>query len=460
MILMKKEIVMPETFKPHDYQKDAIEWILTHNGAGLFLPPGLGKTPSTLMAIKVLLEHKQIDRVLVVAPLRVCYAVWPNEVAKWEQFKSLSIAILHGEDKDTVIRKKHAIYVINPECLKWLFQHHTQLFVKYRFMLVLDESTLFKNHSSQRFHLLKSNLQLFARRVILTGTPAPNGLIQLWPQVFVLDFGKRLGKFITHFRNKYFDKSYDGWGYELKDGADEAIYAAINDIVMHKSHDEIELPERIDSVIQVILPKQAIDSYNAIKNEFILEHKESGEVVTALNAASQGSKLKQIANGIVYSESRESVVIHTEKVDAVKELVESLAGRPLLVVYEHLHELALLKKTFGNAPTIGGGTSGNKLAEIIRCWNAGNVPILFLHPRAGGHGLNLQYGGCHDVVWFSIPFDLELYDQVNARVHRQGVKNSVTIHHIAAKGTVDYNILGVLKDKAELQNALLEAVLK
>ena len=451
---------MPEIFVPHYYQKDAIEWVLTHNGAGLFLPPGLGKTPSTLMAIKVLLAHKQIDRVLVVAPLRVCYAVWPNEVEKWEQFKGLSVAIVHGGAKDSIIRKKHDIYVINPEGLKWLFQNHTDLFVKYRFMLVLDESTLFKNHSSQRFHLLKSNLQLFARRVILTGTPAPNGLIQLWPQVYALDFGARLGKFITHFRNKYFNKSYDGWGYELKDGADEFIYGAINDIIMHKSHDEITLPERIDNVIQVILPKVAVDAYNSIKNEFILEHKESGETVTALNAASQVSKLKQIANGIVYSETREPVVIHTEKIDAVKELVESLAGRPLLVVYEHMHELALLRKHLGDAPTIGGGVGSTALTKTIADWSAGKLPILFLHPRAGGHGLNLQYGGCHDIVWFSIPFDLELYDQVNARVHRQGVKNSVTIHHIAAKGTVDYNILGVLKDKSALQNALLEAVLK
>ena len=445
------------SFEPHDYQQDGINWILSHQGAGLFLPPGLGKTSITLSAIDVLKQANEIDRVLIIAPLRVCYMVWRQEVDKWDF--PFTIGLLHGKDKDTVVRQKHDIYLINPEGINWLVHSHMQLFSKYKFMLVCDESTLFKNHSSLRFKMLKHILPMFKRKLILTGTPAPNGLLQLWPQIFILDGGKRLGKNISAFRRQWFIPNYDKFGYIMRDGADDQIYTAINDIVMHKSTDELELPEKLYNTILVQLPTTALKLYKEIKNDFISQI-EDETLITAMNAASQASKLKQIANGMLYNDDKEGVNIHDEKLSAIEELVDSLGGRPLLVVYEFNHDLHKLQSTFKNAPRIGGGVTGKELESIVERWNKGQLPVLLIQPKAGGHGLNMQDGGCHDIVWYSITFDLELYEQVNARVHRQGVKNTVTIHHIVAESTVDKKIMRVLEGKAKLQDALLDSLLK
>lgn len=444
-------------FKPHDYQQDGINWILSHQGAGLFLPPGLGKTSITLSAIDILKQANIIDRVLIIAPLRVCYMVWRQEIDKWDF--PFSIGLLHGKDKDTVVRQKHDIYLINPEGINWLVNNHLQLFSKYKFMLVCDESTLFKNHSSLRFKMLKYILSIFKRRLILTGTPAPNGLLQLWSQIFILDNGKRLGKNISTFRRQWFMPGYDGFSYIMRDGADDQIYTAINDIVMHKSTDELELPEKLYNTILIQLPTMALKLYKEIKNDFISQIGDE-TLITAMNAASQASKLKQIANGMLYNDDKEGINIHDEKLSALEELIDSLGGRPLLVVYEFNHDLHKLKSIFKNAPHIGGGVTGKELETIISKWNKGELPVLLIQPRAGGHGLNMQDGGCHDIVWYSITFDLELYEQVNARVHRQGVKNAVTIHHIVAENTVDKKIMRVLEGKAELQDALLDSLLK
>ena len=445
------------SFEPHDYQQDGINWILSHQGAGLFLPPGLGKTSITLSAIDVLKQANEIDRVLIIAPLRVCYMVWRQEVDKWDF--PFTIGLLHGKDKDTVVRQKHDIYLINPEGINWLVHSHMQLFSKYKFMLVCDESTLFKNHSSLRFKMLKHILPMFKRKLILTGTPAPNGLLQLWSQLFILDGGKRLGKNISAFRRQWFIPNYDKFGYIMRDGADDQIYTAINDIVMHKSTDELELPEKLYNTILVQLPTTALKLYKEIKNDFISQI-EDETLITAMNAASQASKLKQIANGMLYNDDKEGVNIHDEKLSAIEELVDSLGGRPLLVVYEFNHDLHKLQSTFKNAPRIGGGVTGKELESIVERWNKGQLPVLLIQPKAGGHGLNMQDGGCHDIVWYSITFDLELYEQVNARVHRQGVKNTVTIHHIVAESTVDKKIMRVLEGKAKLQDALLDSLLK
>jgi SNF2 family DNA or RNA helicase len=254
--------------------------------------------------------------------------------------------------------------------------------------------------------------------------------------------------------------SYDGFSYIMRDGADSQIYLAINDIVMHKNTDELVLPEKLFNTILVELTPSATKLYKDIKNDFVSQIEDEEKLITALNAASQASKLKQIANGILYDDDKESINVHDEKLSALEELVDSLGGRPLLVVYEFNHDLQKLKSKFKNAPHIGGGVSGKELESIITKWNSGKLPILFIQPKAGGHGLNMQDGGCHDIVWYSITFDLELYDQVNARVHRQGVKNTVTIHHIVADGTVDRKIMKVLEGKAELQDALLDSLLK
>lgn len=302
-------------------------------------------------------------------------------------------------------------------------------------------------------------MPFFRRRVILTGTPAPNGLIQLWPQMYILDKGKRLYPSISKYRAKWFTPNYNGFGYELRDGAKEEIYDAIDDIVMHKSHNELDLPPLVYNTIELHLPKHVMVKYKEMKNHFMIELDESDEDITAVNAASKAAKLKQIANGCVYGEEKSVHDIHNVKLEAVEELVESLAGSPLLVVYEYLHDLERLQSMF-KAPNIGGGISGQELDAIVRAWNAGEIPILLIQPQSAGHGLNLQDGGCCDVCWYSITFDLELYEQVNKRVHRQGVKNSVTIHHLVAKGTVDEHVMDALSGKSELQNELLNSLLK
>jgi SNF2 family DNA or RNA helicase len=444
--------------KLHDYQQDGVNWILSHNGAGLFLPPGLGKTLISLSAIKILKDANEVQRVIVIAPLRVCYMVWRQEVEKWGF--DLSVGLLHGKDKDTIVRQKHDIYLINPEGLPWLYNSHLGLLSKYKFMLVCDESTLFKNQASMRFKTLVRMLTFFKRRLILTGTPAPNGLIQLWSQIFILDNGKSLGKNITAYRKRWFSPNFSGFGYAMINGADKEIYSAIDGIVMHKSSDELTLPEKLFNTIDIQLPSAAVKLYKEVKDDFISVFGEDESLITAMNSASQASKLKQIANGNLYGEDKNWLVIHNEKLNACEELVESLGGRPLLIVYEYNHDLEALKATFKGAPHIGGGVSGAVLERTIKNWSAGNIPVLLLQPQAGGHGLNLQNGGCHDVVWYSITFDLELYEQVNARVHRQGVKNSVTIHHIVANGTVDEKVMRALQGKAKLQDALLESLLK
>lgn len=441
----------------HDYQKDGVHWILSHNSSGLFLPPGLGKSLITLSAIEILKTAKHVDRVIIVAPLRVIYMVWPQEVKKWGF--DFSVGLLHGPDKDSVIRKKHDLYLINPEGLKWLLTNHSTIFTKFDFMLVCDESTLFKNYASQRFKTLKNYLHLFKRRVILTGTPAPNGLLQLWSQIFILDKGKRLGKNISTYRRKWFRPDYTGFGYELNEGADRQIYSAIDDIVMHKSHNELNLPDRINNVIEVHLSKHIMSNYKAMKDTYALELEDSDEAILALNAATKGMKLKQIANGMLYDNDKQPVFIHSAKIEAAQELVESLAGSPLMIVYEYLHDLKVLQDTF-NAPHIGGGIAGKELDMIVTDWNKGKIPVLLYQCSAASHGLNLQDGGCSDVLWYSLTFDLEAYEQVNKRVHRQGVKNSVTVHHLVAKGTIDEKVMSVLEQKNELQNSLLEYFLK
>jgi len=441
----------------HNYQKDAVNWCLSLLQCGLFLPPGMGKTLIMLCVINILKAAGEIDRVLIIAPLRVVYMVWPKEIEKWGF--NFSVGILHGPDKDTTIRKKHDIYVINPEGLKWLFNNHATLFTKFNFMLICDESTLFKNNTSQRFKLLKNFVHLFTRRVILTGTPAPNGLMQLWSQIFLLDKGRRLGKFITHFRNKYFVPSYDGFSYELRESAETEIYAKIDDIIMHKNHNELDLPPIMYNNIAIKLPSGVLAGYNKMRKDFILELEHMDDSILALNSATKAAKLKQIANGMIYDNDGNAVYVHDEKLRACEELVESLAGSPLMIVYEYLHDFKVLKDAF-KAPAICGGMPSEELDKIVTDWNAGKIPVLLYQCTAASHGLNLQDGGCSDVLWYSITFDLEVYEQVNRRVHRQGVKNSVTIHHLVSEGTIDSKIINVLNDKSELQKSLLEYFIK
>lgn len=450
-------------FKPHQYQIDGINWMLSNPRSGLFLPPGLGKTSTVLMAFSILKYHGAIDKMLVIAPLRVCYTVWPNEIKKWSNFNHLSIGILHGTKKLNVLKTDHDIYVINPAGLRWLhsqIKQNSTLFTKNKWQLVVDEASAFKNSRSQRFKLLKNMSVIFDRRTLLTGTPAPNGLINIWSQIYLLDNGQRLGKYMASFLNKYFYPSgYMGYEHQLKQGAETEIYDAINDIVIHKSSDELDLPERIYNYIEVELADSVKQVYSAMKKELVADLGDS--LAIAVNAAVAAGKLKQIANGGLYENDTGKICnLHDQKTDVVRDLFDELCGRPLLVIYEYNHDLDRLHAAFPSAPVINGGVVGDRLESIVSKWNNGVLPILFLHPQAGGHGLNLQSGGCHDVVWYSMPFDLELYEQANARVHRQGVKNAVTIHHIVAKGTIDEHVLTVLNQKGSTQQALLDYLRK
>lgn len=448
---------MQRPLKP--YQAEARNWVLSHPGAGLLLDPGLGKTLITLEAIENIVKYSDIKKVLVIAPIRVMYNVWPQEIAKWGF--DLTYSILHGEAKGKAIAKDVDIYLINPEGLKWLSESQRP-FLKKKLMLVVDESTMFKNYNTVRFKIMKSLLPFFDRRVILTGTPAPRSLEQLWPQTYLLDAGFRLGKNISTYRASYFTeiRELNYSTFTINPGADQLIYAALSDIVMHKSRSELNLPDKIDNYIRVDLPPDAARVYANIKKKSIHIIEQSKPALVASTAASRGLLLKQVANGTVYDEMHEIVAPHNAKLDALRELVDTLAGRPLLVIYEFNHDLTRLKSALGEPPHIGGGVSAKQVADIIDRWNRGELPVLLLQPQSGGHGLNLQDGGCTDVVWFSITFDLELYEQANARVYRQGVSGSVTIHHLVAKDTIDEHIIKVLAEKASVQQALLEAMKK
>lgn len=448
------------SYRLKNYQIDARNWILKHYACGIFLPPGLGKTLITLDAINILLGHDpSVQKVLIIAPIRVMYMVWRQEAEKWGIKRS--IGILHGKNKDTVISQDHDIYIINPEGLYWLFSTYKDVLAKHKFMLVIDESSQFKNHGTVRFKLMKSNVKWFTRKVLLTGTPTPNSLLQLWSQVYMLDKGARLGSGITKYRERYFmlKNPNSFFEYVLLPNMDKEIYAAVDDIIIHKDKSELDLPPLVNNTIQVTLPPSVQKHYTTMRNHSIIELQDNDGIV-AVNAAAKTMALKQIANGASYTEMGEVEQFHSEKVTALLELVDSLAGNPLLVIYEFNHDLARLKGALDNPPHIGGGLPPKLLSETISNWNSGNVPVLLLQPQAGGMGLNLQSGGCTDICWYSITFDAELYEQAIARIWRQGVSGSVTVHHIVASQTIDEYILKVLQAKQNVQQALLNYLTK
>lgn len=443
-------------FNPRGYQDEGIQWLLNNPSSGLFLAPGLGKTAIVLKTFSLEKSKGIVDKMLVIAPLRVCSLVWPYEVKKWEDFSDLSVGVLHGPEKEDVLRSDHDIYAINPEGLKWLSKSGYK-FSKKKWRLVFDESSLFKNGRSQRFKLAKKIINDFQRVSILTGTPAPNGMENIWSQIYLLDGGHRLGRYITAYRNKFFYPSgYMGYEYKLQPGADKKIHSLIEDIVLHKDADELDLPEKIENTIAVKMPKKARKIYDEMKNELIAMI--DSDLSVASNAAVASGKLRQICNGRLYGEDRKVLDLHEEKILALEELISSMEGRPMMVFYEFQHDLAALKKKFPHAEVLGGGVSRSDSESIVHRWNSDEIQVLLLHPKSAGHGLNLQESSCRDICWFSIPWDLELYEQAIARVHRQGVKDSVTIHHITAEDTIDEKIIKVLKKKGSMQKSLLEAL--
>ncbi len=403
---------------------------------------------------------------LVIAPLRVCYDVWPAERDKWADFGGLTVEVLHGAHKTKALARKADIYCINPEGLQWLTAQND--FKRRRFdVLVIDESSKFKAGNTQRFRILKRSLGKFARRWILTGTPAPNGMGDLFSQVYILDQGAALGQYITQFRKEYFLPV--GFDWHLQPGAEARIQEKLKPISLSLSaRDYLELPEEITKTTWVELPPAARRVYDALETQF-LATLDSGERVTAVSAAVAAGKCRQVANGALYLEealahkavgsTRQYEAVHAEKLDALCDLIEECAGQPVLVAYEFEHDLRRLRDRLGAAtPYIGGGVSMAQTRQTVAAWNAGQIPVLLGQPQAMAHGLNLQGGGNH-VVWFALPWNLELYLQFNQRVLRQGSKHAhVFVYHLAARQTVDVAVLAALRSKHRTQRTLLDAL--
>ncbi|MGN8857696.1 SNF2-related protein [Catenibacterium mitsuokai] len=441
-------------FSPHNYQSYAIDYIENHPVAAVLLDMGLGKTVISLTAIADLLfDSFEAHRILVVAPLRVARDTWPAELAKWQHLKHLTYAVAVGtvKERKAALMAGADITIINRENLGWLIDSSGYEF-NYD-MVIIDELSSFKNHKSKRFQSLMKVRPKVKRIIGLTGTPSSNGLMDLWAEFKLLDFGERLGRFITHYRNNYFipDKRNGEiiYSYKPMPYAEDAIYRKISDITISmKSTDHLQMPELITSQYEVQLSEDEEQRYEELKADFILELPE-GEI-TAANAASLTGKLSQLANGAIYDDEGNIVEFHDRKLDALEDIIESANGKPLLVAYWFKHDLQRIKKRFDVREI--------KTSKDIIDWNNGDIPVAVIHPASAGHGLNLQAGGS-TLIWFGLTWSLELYQQTNARLWRQGQSSgTVVIEHIITKGTIDERILKALSLKEVSQNALIDAV--
>ena len=418
---------------------------------------GLGKTVTTLTAISDLLFLGDVEKVLVIAPLRVAEDTWSTEIEKWDHLSHLKISKVLGKPKDRIsaMNKPADIYVTNRENVEWLVKEY---FDKWTFdMVIIDELSSFKSAKAIRFRSLKKVRPYFKRIVGLTGTPAPNSLIDLWPQVYLLDGGTRLGKTITGFKQQYFSPGRQNgcivYDWKLKDGSEDAIHNKIGDIcISMMSKDYLNIPERVDNVINVNLPEKVRAKYKQLEKDLIIELDEDD--VTAANAAVLTNKLLQMSNGAIYSETKEVLEIHEEKLKVLLDLIEAANGKPVLIFYSFRHDY---DRIVSYLKTKKLKAIGLKDSNDIKKWNGGEIPILLVHPASAGHGLNLQYGG-NIIIWFGLTWSLELYQQANARLHRQGQKESVIVHHIITKNTVDEDVMRALGNKEINQNTLLEAV--
>jgi SNF2 family DNA or RNA helicase len=443
--------------KLHGYQLQAVEHIFSHNKCGLFLDMGLGKTVSTLTAInRLIYEEVEVNRVLVIAPKRVAESVWKQEVAQWPHLQHLKVSVVTGNamNRKKALQEKADIYTIGRDNVQWLCAQYGGSALPFD-MLVIDESSSFKNHASKRFKALK--LIHFSRVVLLTGTPAPNNLIDLWPQIYLLDKGERLGRTIGAFRSDFFSPGRSNghivYNYNVKKGSDERIHKAIADICMSmKAKDYLDLPKRINNHIKLEMPESLRRAYKAFEKEKVLEIFETDAQITSANAAALSNKLLQFANGSVYDSEKDSHEIHTLKLEALEEIMESANGKPVLVAYTYQSDAERISQ-YLKAYKPKKLTDDNDILE----WNKGNIQLLMMHPASGGHGLNLQAGG-NIIVWFGQTWSLELEQQFNARLDRQGQKQRVIVNKLILKGTMDEDVIAAQERKEKGQNALMEAV--
>ena len=438
-------------YVPHEYQVFATNFIIDHPSSAVFLECGLGKSVITLSAIwQLMFDYFSISRVLVIAPLRVARNTWPDEIGKWDHLSDLRYSVVIGTEAErkAALARKADIYLINRENVDWLITKSG-----YRFdfdMVVLDELSSFKSAKAKRFKSLIKVRPRIKRIVGLTGTPG--NLMDLWPEFRLLDQGQRLGRYIGAYRSRFFDPDKRNqqmiFSYKPKPGAEKDIYQLISDMTISmKSLDYLKMPDCVINEVKVSLSEDEREVYDEMRKEMVLDL--NGEEIDAVNAAALSGKLLQMANGAIYTEDKETIVIHDQKLEALEELIEEANGKPILVAYWFKHDLERIKSRI-------------KVREIktdkdIRDWNNGKIPVGLVHPASAGHGLNLQAGGS-TLIWFGLTWSLELYQQTNARLWRQGQKETVVIHHIIAKDTIDEDVIRSLKLKEKTQDGIIEAV--
>lgn len=441
----------------HEYQLVARDFIIETPKSSLFLDMGLGKSCTTLSAIKRLVyDELEVDKVLIIAPKRVAESVWSAEIEKWAHLKCLRISKVIGTEKQRLaaLKVKADIYTLGRDNVVWLVGQYGGNMLPFDWV-VIDELSSFKNPKSMRFKALKKAIASVPRVTGLTGTPAPNGLIDLWSQIYLLDRGERLGKTITAYRERYF-KPGDRNGsiiykYDLQSDGEERIHDKINDIVISmKKEDYLDMPARISNYIEIDMPPALEKKYKEFEREMVLEILEQDTEISALNAAALSNKLLQFANGAVYDEDMNVHHIHDLKLDALDEIIEAANGHSVLIAWTYQHDRDRILSKYKDVVQL-------KTDQHIRDWNAGKIPLLMMHPASGGHGLNLQAGG-HIIVWFGQTWSLELYQQFNARLDRQGQPESVIVNHLAVKGTIDSDVIMALERKAAGQAGLMEAV--
>lgn len=440
-------------FIPHAYQQYAIQHIETHKEAALFLDMGLGKTVIALSAIwDLAFDFFEVSKVLVVAPLRVARDTWPAEIEKWEHLKYMTYSVVVGteEERKQALLKQALVYIINRENVDWLVSKSG---VPFRFdMVVIDELSSFKSHTSKRFKSFLKVRPQVKRIVGLTGTPSGNGLMDLWAEFRLLDMGKRLGKYISHYREAFFEPDKRNqmmvFSYKPRPGAAKEIYQLIGDMTISmKSLDFLPMPKLIMNEVHVKLSPAERKVYDELRKKMALSIE--GKEIDAANAAAFSGKLLQMANGAVYDDDHKPIRIHDRKLDALEDLVEAANGKPILIAYWFKHDLARMKERLSIREI--------RSSKDITDWNEGKIPVAAIHPASAGHGLNLQAGGSV-LIWFGLTWSLELYQQTNARLWRQGQKHTVIIEHIVTEGTIDEQVMRALQSKNKTQEALIAAV--
>lgn len=459
----------PRPWHPKEYHKLAVKWLLEHAAAGLFLPPGMGKTASTLAAFKILKQERVADRMLVVAPRRVARSVWPKQLHLWTDFHGLRLEMLHGSGREDALRRRADIYVTTYEGLRWLAQMDGRQ-ARYQILradtLVMDELSKLKHTRTERFKTLKPMLPSFRRRWGLTGSPAANSLMNLFGECFALDLGRSLGAYVTHFRQQYFDPTgYGGYSWAVKKGGERRIYERLKPLALHLSEKQyLKLPELEPNEIEVELDEESRRVYDDLETRLFTLLPDRVTEVIAPNAGAALGKCRQVANGALYhtdkSGERRWTALHDAKLEALEDLVDELQGDPIMVAYQFDHDRERIMDRLGLKDYLGGGVSDKRASRIEDAWNAGEISVLPVQPTTVAHGLNLQEGPGHHLCWFAETWNYEEYDQLIRRLRRPGQKAAkVIVHHITAKDTVDEVMVATRARKARTERRLLEALM-